>query len=282
VREYDFPTVGDILTGSVQETLGSSLGNVEAINTDALIRELDRINRQFIRAAHTKHDNKGWSWMEEVYDFQTKNATALAEDVAVGETEIDVDDGTDFSSTGGKFYVLTSKGKVKFITYTTKASDTITCTASTVNITLDDGNYAELLYDLPSDFAKEKDLIINTGPGYEYQKYRGVLPSGRNYTVYNGSILLPKNIGEQDCTLVYDKKARNLNTGDGEEDQLLEMNIPTDFIRYATESLNAYIFMKRKRREDAQISLQLAEQTLIDALSYDINSALNGGLRASW
>jgi hypothetical protein len=281
VREYDFPTVGDILTGSVQETLGSSLGNVEAINTDALIRELNRINRQFIRAAHTKHDNKGWSWMEDVHHFKTYVATALNGAISSGAASLVVDSGTNFLVGGGQFYLLTTKGLIDFITYTTEASETVTTTGATVNVDHADGEWAELLYSLPADFAKEKTLSLSQ-TDYEYQKFTGHFPAGRSYTVYNGAMLFPKGIGAQDGTLVYDKQARNLDTGDATADQLLELNIPTDFIRYATESLNAYIFMKRKRREDAQISLQLAEQTLRDALSYDINSALNGGLRASW
>lgn len=280
MREYDFPTVGDILTGSVQETLGSSTSTVEAISTASLIRELDRINRQFIRSAHTKHDNKGWSWMESVYNFKTYAATALNGAVSAGASSIIVDSVTGFVTAGGQLYALTSKGLVDFITYTDGSSTTLPVTASTV-IAHSDGEHTELLYDLPSDFAKEKWLILSQS-AYEYHKYTGTLPSFRSYSVYNGAILFPKNIGSQDVTLVYDKQAANLDTGVEATDLAADMDIPTDFIRYATESLNAYIFMKRRRREDAQISLQLAEQTLREALSYDINHALNGGLSVSW
>lgn len=280
MREYDFPTVGDILTGSVQETLGSTTTTVDALSTESLIREIDRINRQFIRAAHTKHDNKGWSWMESVYNFQTYAATALNGAVSASAASIVVDSGTNFLSTGGQFYILTTKGLIDFITYTAKSTHTLTTTASTVNVAHADGEWTELLYDLPSDFAKEKYLLVGTTP-YEYMKYAG-LPSYRTYSVYNGVMFLPKSIGAQDCTLIYDKIARDLNSGDTTADQLLSLDIPIDFIRYATESLNAYIFMKRRRRDDAKISLDLAEQTLRDALSYDTNSALNSGMKASW
>lgn len=281
MREYDFPTVGDILTGSVQETLGSATGNVEAIGTDALIREIDRINRQFIRAAHTKHDNKGWSWMEAVHHFKTYGATALNGAISSGASSLTVDSGTNFRSDGGQFYLLTTKGLLDFVSYTTKTGASIATTGATIEVDHTDGAWAELLYDLPSDFAKEKALTLSQ-VGYEYRKFEGLLPAGRSYTVYNGAMLFPKSIGAQDGTLVYDKQARNLNTGNAADDQLLELNIPTDFIRYATEMLNAYIFMKRRKREDAEISKALAEETLRDALSYDVNSALNGGLRVSW
>lgn len=280
MREFDFPTVGDILTGSVQETLGSTVSSVDAISTTALIREIDRINRQFIRASHTKHDNKGWSWMEAVYNFKSYAATSLDGAIFSEETSINVADGINFLTTGGQFYILTSKGLIDFVTYTAKSTNNLTTTTETVNVDHADGEWVELLYALPSDFAKEKYMLVNTTP-YEYVKYSG-LPSYRNYTVYNGDILFPKNIGGQDITLIYDKQARVLSTGDDEADQILELNIPTDFIRYATESLNSYIFMKKRRREDAQISMQLAEQTLRDALSYDVNSSLNSGLKVSW
>lgn len=280
MREYDFPTVGDVLTASVQETLGSSISTVDATNTEALIRELDRINREFIRAAHTKHGNKGWSWMEIVSHFNTYAATALNGAVSSGASGVIVDSGTNFLSGGGQCYILTSKGLIDFVTYTAKSGSTLTTTAATINVDHADGEWCELLYDLASDFAKEKWLIVNTTP-YEYIKYSG-LPPYRQYTVYNGAILFPKSIGASDCTLIYEKQATDLHTGDESTDQAQSMNIPTDFIRYAIESLNAYIFMKRRRREDAAMCKQLAAETLRDALSYDLNSALQGGLRVAW
>ena len=281
MREYDFPTVGTVLTASVQETLGTVTTTVDAISTTALIRELDRINRQFIRAAHTKHDNKGWSWMEAVYNFKTYASTTLNGSVSASAASIIVTSGTNFLSGGGQFAIQTSKGLIDFVTYTAKASNTLTTTASTVNVAHSDAEICDLLYDLPSDFAKEKWMIVNQS-AYEYIKYSGNFPSFRQYTVYNGAILFPRNIGATDSTLVYDKQATDLNTGDESADQALSMDIPTDFLRYAIESLNAYIFMKKRRREDAQISMQLAEQTLRDALSYDINSSLNSGMKVSW
>lgn len=281
MREFDFPTVGTVLTASVQETLGNTVNTVDAISETALIREIDRINRQFIRAAHTKHGNKGWSWMEKVYNFKTYAATSLNGAISAGASSVILDDASNFSASGGQFYTLTSKGLVDFITFTSKSSNTLTTTGSTVDVAHSDGEWAELLYDLPSDFGKEKWMIVSQ-VAYEYLKYEGNTPRYRNYTVYNGAVMFPKSIGAQDCSLVYEKTATDLSTGDDSADQLLSLEIPTDFMRYAIESLNAYIFMKKRRREDAQISLQLAEQTLRDALSYDINNALNGGLRTDW
>ena len=282
MRDYDFPTVGEILTGSVQETLGTTTNTVDALSVTSLIRELDRINREFIRAAHTKHDNKGWSWMvAPPHHFQTYGATALNGSVSAGASSIIVDSITGFVAGGGKLYVLTSKGVVNVITYTSAASTTVPVTASTVTFALADGAWTELLYALPSYFAKERDLLVNQ-TGYEYAQYRGILPSYRSYSVVDGYILLPKSIGSQEGTLIYEKKATVLSTGDDSADQLLSMNVPKDFVRYATEMLNAYIFMKKRRREDAQISMQLAEIALRDALAYDINSALGGGLSVAW
>lgn len=281
MREYDFPIVGDILTGSVQETLGSTGGTIDALSNESLVRELARIDRQFIRAAHTKHDNKGWSWMEKVHHFKTYPATALNGAVSAGVSPIIVDSVTGFLTAGGQLYILTSKGLVDFVSYIAPVAVSLPITPATLDVDHVDGEWVELLYDLPSDFAKEKSLLVNQS-GYEYQKYMGALPYSRSYTVYNGSILFPKGIGSQDCTLVYEKQPVDLDLADTSAAQALSMDIPTDFIRYVTESLNAYIFMKKRRREDAQISLQLAEGVLRDALAYDINSALNGGLRTDW
>lgn len=281
MREFDFPTVGEILTASVQETLGSTTGTVDAVSTASLIRELDRINRQFVRAAHTKHGNKGFSWMEKVYNFKTYAATALNGAVSAGASSIVVDSITGFVSGGGQLYALTGDNLIDFITYTSATTTTLPVTAATVGIAHADGEWVELLYDLPSDFAKEKSLVINQS-GYEYRKYLGQLPSFRTFMVYNGAILLPKSIGAQDCTLVYEKTPTDLSTGDDTTDQNRSMDVPTDFIRYAIESLNAYIFMKKRRREDASLSMQLAEQVLRDALAYDINHSTHGGLRTAW
>ena len=218
--------------------------------------------------------------MEEVHHFQSKAATALNGAVSSGASQIIVDSVSGFVSAGGQLYVLTSKGLVDFMTYTSGASTTVPVTASTVNVSHSDGEVVEVLYALPTDYAKSKTLLVNTVP-FEYTSLVQ-LPSYRFYSIYNGSMLLPKGIGAQDCSLIYDKKGRDLSTGDDTADRALSMNIPTDFIRYAQESLNAYIFMKKRRREDAAISKALAAETLQDALSYDISTSTSGGLRAAW
>lgn len=280
MRQYDFPTVGDILDQSVSETLGSSDRTIDAIGDTSLIAELDSINREFIRYSHTKHDNKGWSWMEDTYDFQTKASTALNGAVSAGASSIIVDSVASFVAGGGQLYILTSKGLIDFVTYTSGVSTTVPVTASTVDVAHADGEYVELLYDLPDDFAKSKTLFVNSVP-YQYVVLQQ-LPQGLCYSSYNGSLLLPKGIGAQDCTLVYDKKPDALSTGDETADRARSLNIPKDFSKYAVEMLNSFIFMKRRKRDDAMISKNMAMEVLRDALAYDINPTTTSGLSASW
>lgn len=265
-----FLTVQEIITVALNETLGSSTPTQSALLNPALIQEVNRINRRFIRAASTDGQNEAWSWMgEEEKVFETYNATALAAAISAGAATFTIGSATGFPSSG-RVWIETSKDAVDIVDYESIASTTVTVSTTSGDETVDidhDTDHVELLYALPSDFAGAIELFVD---GAEYFPSKtGQLPVGRRYELRGAYILFPRDIGTRDVTLRYEKGATNLDTGDESTDLLRDTQIPEDFLDYPKFMLMAYI--QRNRRKNWGDYLALADQALQEALTSDLN-----------
>jgi len=276
MQQFSFIAVNTIITKALNETLGSSTPTQSALLNPALIQELNRINREFVRAPSTKGDNDHWSWMgQEEKIFPTFNATALDGAIAASAATFDVDSASNFPSSG-RVWIETSKDAVDIVDFESVASSTVTVSTTsgdeTVDIAHDDAAHVELLYALPSDFAQVVELFVDS---IEYFSSKtGQLPIGRRYELRGGYILFPRDIGTRDVTLRYERGATDLDTGNESADLLLATQIPEDFMDYPVFKLMAYI-QRNRRKSDWTTYLQLAENALDEALTYDLNYSDN-------
>lgn len=283
MQQYTFATVGDLIDQSRSETLGSVSSSLTALQDKALIKQLDRINKKFIRSAHTEQDNEGWSWMHGQDEFKTHAKTSLSAGISEGNGTVSVADSSAFP-TSGRLAIETNENSLDFVDYSANAANVFTVDTGTrkLGVTIDhlNGETVYPMYALPSDFAKIQEIYVN-GREYSYVETKLLPPSGK-YTVVDGYLLLPDGHSSEDITLQYEKKATDLYTGDTGVDRPKSTDIPEDFERYAVEQLNSYIFMKRRKREDAAAAMQIAQVELDDALAYDMSLVSGGGLQAAW
>lgn len=277
-QTYSFLNVGDVIDQAVAEAIGSTASSLTALQDPALIKQTDWINRTGVNSAFTLADNNGFSWMvDQKHYFQTKDATSLSANAAAGATSITVGSTTDWPATG-QLYIRTAKDAVEFVTYSAIVGTTVTVSA--LSIAHAEGEHVELCYALPTSFAKANTLLANTVEYFPQQTPD--LPDWGCYATNGAFIVLPYDFGTEDMTLVYDKKPTALSTGDSTADRALSMNIPTEGFRYAVESLKAYIFTVRRKREDAEASRKAALENLMELLAYDVSSTSSGGLRANY
>lgn len=226
-----------------------------------MLAKVNQLNTEWVNAAH-RSPLGGWSWMQRTSNFQSVQATTLNGAVSAGAASVILTSASDFDSSG-RFVIETSKNALDFVDYTSKATNTLTIStatgANTVSLSHVTLSRVEKMYPLPSDYSKMKYFNVNAIT-YPYERLDG-WPSG--YTTYGGYILLPRGIGVQDCSLLYFAKG---NTIDELTD---ETNIPSEFSRYAIERLKAHIYLIRRKREDVQTSLTLAQECLDYAISHD-------------
>lgn len=275
-QSYSFPSVGTILDQAVAEAIGSTASSLTALQDTALIRQLDWINRQFLLSAHTRHGNEGWSWMKDQRDnFQTKNSTTLSASASEGAVSITVTSATGFPSSG-QLYIRTANDAIEFVPFSAVAGTTVTVTA--LSMAHASGEHVELCYALPTNFAKVKELYVNSR---EYFYEDAQTPSSGHYSIQGAYLVFPYDFGEADITIVFDKKPTTLSTGVDATDRATSMDVPVDFQRYAIEMLKKYIYGIRRKREDAAQAKADAEESLMDALAYDI-SLTHSGLRAAY
>lgn len=272
MQNYSFPSCETAIDQAVTETLGSSASSITALQTTALIRQMDVINRAFVNSAHTRHSGGAWSWMQTSSAFQTKDSTTVATAYTSG-TSLTLTDSSDYASTGSG-WARTSKDAFEFVTWSANAGNVLTITALSLDYAV--GSRFETLYALPSDYAKARRLLVN-GSQLDYRQQQD-LPTHRTYYTRGAFIILPEGIGECDASLWYEKRPTDLSTGTDATDLALSLDIPHDFFRHAVESLKAYIYMIRRKEDKAQLSLQLADMELDKALSYDVTRTSPQGL----
>jgi len=232
-----------------------------------MIAKVHQLNTEWVNAAH-RSALGGWSWMQKLTNFKSVQSTTLNGAISAGDATLILTDASDFDSSG-RIVIETSKNALDFVDYESKATHTLTVStttgAETINIAHTTLSRVEKLYALPSDYSKVKYLYINQVV-YPYERLDG-WPSG--FTTYSGFILLPRGIGSQDCTLSYFKKGATITA-------LTDTtNIPSEHSRYAIEKLKAHIYLIRRKREDVQTSLTLAQEALEYALSHDSQQISN-------
>jgi hypothetical protein len=242
------------------------------------VRKLDQINRAFVNAAHTQHHGGAWSWMQDVTNFQTKDGTTLNGALTTASNSVILTDASDFDS-AGRLWIKTSKGAIDFVDYTSKASNTLSG-ATDIDMTHATAEKVGKLYALPTGFAKSRKLIVNNTT-YDYLK-QDLLPFYRTYDMRGAYIVMPEDIGEQDCTLYFERAPTDISSGVDATDLATTLDIPEDFMWYAIHSLMAHIYRIRRKRDDAMVSDQLAQMELTLALNYDINPTTPQGLLSDY
>lgn len=207
------------------------------------------------------------------YVFQTKSNTTIATDYTAGGTSLVLTDSSDYGSTG-MGWVKTARSAIEFVTWTANAANTLTISA--LSIDHDTGERFETLYALPSDYAKARQLLINTGEyAYAKQEY---LPAYGTYYTRGSYIVLPESIGTQDGTLWYEKAATDLSSGNNETDNAKSLDIPEDFMWFAVHRLAAHIHGTRRRPDLEDRVLAKAEMELDRALNYDAQKTTPQGI----
>lgn len=265
MQQYTFLTVANILDRARNEAIGSSTSQITALQDTQMIERIEQINEQFINAAHTRHHKGGWSWMEKSTVFQSVDNTDLDGAIAAGAATLALTDASNFDSSG-KIVIETAKNSIDFVDYESKSSNTLTVSTTSgddvVDIAHADAERVEKLYQLPSDYAKTRKLFVDF---FEYFYERANLfPHPTRYSTVGNYIFLPRDIGSEDITHYYEKKAATLDETTDTTD------IPTAFQRYPIEMLKAHIFTIRRKRNDISFALQQAEQALEEALDYDV------------
>lgn len=273
MQQYSFITADTLISTAKAEAIGSTNSSITALQDEQLLAKVNQLNAEFVNSAHTRHPLGGWSWMRKVTSFSSKAATTLNGAVAAGAGSIILTSGTDWDSTG-RSIIESTAGAFDFVDHTAKATHTLTISsatgAETVSMSHADAERVEKLYALPSDYSKTRELYVNSVL-YRYEEMSG-FPSSGHFTTYGGYILLPRGIGAQSCTLIYLAKGSTI-------DELTDStNIPTEFSRYAIEKLKAHIYLIRRRREDVQTAIALAEECLQYALSQDSQPISNSEL----
>lgn len=264
MQTYSFLTADTLIQTAKAEAIGSNTSSLTALQDEQMLAKVNQLNAEFVNAAHTKHPHGGWTWMRKVTNFQTKSHTTLNGALSAGAASVVLTSGTDWDSTG-RSVIETAKGALDFFDHTAKSTHTLTVSAvsgaETVSMAHATSERVEKLYALPSDYSKTRMLVVNSSL-YRYQSFDG-FPDGGHFSTYGGYILMPRGIGSQDCTLYYEKKGETI---DGLDDTT---NIPTEFSRYAIEKLKAHIYLIRRKRQDVQTALDLAEDCIQYALTMD-------------
>lgn len=261
MQSYSFLSADTLISSAKAEAIGATTSSITALQDEQMLAKVAQLNAEWVNAAH-RSALGGWSWMQRSSNFQSVQATTLNGAVSAGAATVVLTSASDFDSSG-RFVIETSKNALDFVDYSSKATNTLTVStaagANTVSLSHVTLSRVEKMYPLPSDYSKMKSFKVNSIE-YPYERLDG-WPSG--YTTYGGYILLPRGIGVQDCSLLYFAKG---NTIDELTD---ETNIPSEFSRYAIERLKAHIYLIRRKREDVQTSLVLAQECLDYALSHD-------------
>lgn len=266
MRYTNFLTAGEVITTSRSETLGSTRSAITAIGDTALLAHLDWINKDFHQSSFTEFGNEGWSWMHNDFSIRTVVTTALSNAVTPASTTITVDTDVWTQSGAGLLLIRYPEGGYDAISFSSSAANVFTIDTTKHLPSADHaiGAVVDFMYPLPSDFGRLE--AIQLGDDYHLQetKLPGYPVSGQ-YKIWGDHILFHKDIGSELINIQYHK---NPTTISNLSDELI---IPQEFKRYAIEKLNAFIYRKRMKRQDAITANDEADMHLQKALGYDIN-----------
>lgn len=279
---FTFPLCSEVISQAISESVGSTTTQITANQNTSLIRKLDKINRDFINAFHTRGHSGGASWMEKQTNFKSKAQTSTNGALTTASTSIIFTADVGFDAAGGRVWIKTSKGSIDFVDYTAFA--VLTATGVTgIDISHATAERVEKLYALPSDYAKAKKLIANYYQEYIYQRQE-TLPFVSTYYDRGGYIVLPEGVGAQDFSFWYEKAPTDLfgDSSTNSTDMAKSLDIPEAFMTYPVNMLCAYILRNRGKGDKAQYYEQEANAKLQEAITYDSFRTTGKGLQTDW
>ena len=270
-QQFSFLEVSAIIDAAKAEAIGSTTSSLTALQDTQLIERVEQINTDFVNSAHTRHHKGGWSWMEEVTNFQTVAQTTLNGAVVAAAATFILTDASEWD-TEDMTVIQTAKNAIDFVENESKSSNTLTVSTTTganvISMDHASGERCEKLYSLPSDYAKTRKLFVNS---IEYFYHRADLfPIALTFDTRGDYLFMPRGIGDQDVTHYYEKRPATLTATTDTTD------IPTSFQRYPIEMLKAHIYGVRRKRQDIGTSLQLAAVAMEEALDYDVQRITQG------
>jgi hypothetical protein len=263
----NFLTAGQVISASRAETLGSTRTAISAIADTPLLDHLDWINKDFFQSAFTDYGTEGWSWSVNEYTIQTVSNIKTTAIVTPASTTITVDTNIDPNSGVGILYIKLVDGGYDVVSYSSYAANvfTIDTTKSKPTATHAIGATIGFMYSLPTDFGRLNEIYVNNSYSLNESK-KGLFPDGGYYKIWGNSILFQDNFGSEIVNIIYQRKPVTLVDTDS------ILIIPSEFRRYAIEKMNAFIYAKRLKRQDAQLSEDKALIHLQKAFSFDINN----------
>lgn len=275
MRLYEFITFGEVIDAAIRQALGSTQSLLSEFQPVPLLDEVQRIESDFLKAAHTMGPNGGWSFEESFYEYITFSGTTLNGAISAGDASLILTDASSFPS-AGRIVIETDRGALDFVDYTAKATNTLTVGTEPIGIAHSSGEDVEPLYALPSNFSKMIDMRID-GDAVE-ESNTSLFPTW-GYRYVGRYLLLPKDLGTRHVSLRYTRGATYLtNTlANITTNRATETGIPKDFARYPIERLKAHIYRTRERYDKASQCEGIASAALRDALAYDVQG---GGLSA--
>ncbi len=285
--------VSDVVDQAIAETIGSTASNLTAHQPKSMVRQVDLIQRDLINAAHTRHHFKGFSWKDKRTNFQTKQGTTLNGALTTASITAPLTLSTSFPASG-RVWVMTTKRALDFLDYTGNAANILTGVTG-ITIPHSTAEQVEQLYALPSDFAKVKQLLVDTQE-YVYADY-DTIPYAGTFGFVDGYILLPQNIGLHDCRLKYSACPTRLNTSTASVDNsgtdlTKTLDVPDDFFPYMVEMLKSYIFRNRRMMDKAAECREIARGPQYDQgetggmlseyLAYDASMTTGNLILSPW
>lgn len=261
-QNYDYSTGQDIVDEHRRIVADDGDTSIDAEQDDSLLYILNLLKREVINMPFAglnigphfiQPTRRAWDFMEDDKPFSFIAKTALAADITAGATTTTIDSGTGWDSTNGAFVTYDANGTYERLTFTTRSSGSITG-MSAAGIDHDDGDDAEKLYALPADFGRPLKLLV---AGQEYTQTEDQ-PLTEQFSVWNGFLWVPRNLGVTSGTLKYAMKATDLVTLDS------TMDTPKELDPYFIERLNARNY---RNNGNPQADIERAERAAASHLS---------------
>ncbi len=273
----DFLDAGTVINTSRAEVLGSTQSSISAISDTLLISHVDWINKDFFQSAYTDFGTQGWSWLQTDCIINTIQDISITVAVNTSSTQITVDTNVDPNGGSGTLYIRLPDGGFDIISYSAYAANVFT-----IDTTKHKPSYSHLvgakvgfMYKLPVDFGRILSVYVNDAYNLVESKSASFPPSG-SYKIWEGSLLFSEDFGVNNILIEYQKSPVTITTL---ADKLI---IPSQYRRYPIEKLNAFIYARRLKRQDAQIAEANAMMHLQRAFGYDINDDADDAVYAEF
>lgn len=253
-------TAADIIgiAEGITKVDSSSIG-LAGLESSALLKIIDKANREYFNKELLGGGENKLLQSEAGGDLIDE--TALAEDITSSTTDFDVDDASDFPSSGA--LAIWDNG-LDTVEYTSKSSNNLTGVTG-IGASHEDGDVVSKLYALPTNFASFRSTDMSpegvTVNGRPLLYVDGEPYAGR-YSVYNNGttkyLVFPQGTsGEYRVT--YNRKPTDL-TGGG------TLDVPVDDEDFVIYRLVEYIYMILGFADKVPYARQKADKTMLDAL----------------